>query len=177
MRYGKTRSSDATFDLNLAPILDIIVSIIPLLLLSMAFIQVKLIELPVPQVVADAMNRATKKSETTVTLKVSQSNGFLFEVTKDGSTKNYSIPSRGGNFDFPGLQAKAFEIKQSFPQVFNLELAPEESVPLNDLVKTMDAVRKDQQSRKLAFVDPANGEKVETDMLFPNVSFSNVVGD
>lgn len=177
MRYGKTRSSDATFDLNLAPILDIIVSIIPLLLLSMAFIQVKLIEVPVPQVVADAMNRANKKAETTVTLKVSQDRGFAFEVTKDGSTKRFNVPAKSGALDYAGLQAKAFEIKQSFPQVFNLDLAPDEDVPLNELVKVMDSVRKDPQARKLAFVDPENGQKMETDMMFPNVMFSNVIGE
>lgn len=177
MRYGRTRSTDATFDLNLAPILDIIVSIIPLLLLSMAFIQVKLIEVPVPQVVADAMNRADEKSQTTVTLRVSKTNGFAFEVTKDGSTKRFNVPSKAGVFDYEGLQAKAYEIKQNFPQVFRLDLAPDEDVPLNELVKVMDSVRKDPQARKLAFVDPENGQKVETEMLFPNVMFSNVVGD
>lgn len=177
MRYGRTRVTDATFDLNLAPVLDIIVSIIPLLLLSVAFIQVKLIDTPVPQVVADAMDRADKKSETTVTLKVANNRGFVFEVTKDGSTKRFSVPAKAGAFDYEALQAKAFEIKQTFPQVFRLDLAPDESVPLNDLVKVMDSVRKDPQARKLAFVDPENGQKVETDLLFPNVMFSNVVGD
>ncbi len=177
MRYGRTRSTDATFDLNLAPILDIIVSIIPLLLLSMAFIQVKLIEVPVPQVVADAMNRANEKSETTVTLRVSKAKGFAFEVTKSGSTQKFLVPMNQDGFDYSALQAKAFEIKQNFPQVFKLDLAPEENVPLNDLVKVMDSVRKDPQSRKLAFVDPENGEKVETDMMFPNVIFSNVIGE
>jgi hypothetical protein len=44
MRQAKTRSADATFDLNLAPILDIIVSIVPLLLMSIAFVQVKMID-------------------------------------------------------------------------------------------------------------------------------------
>ena len=176
-RKSMRRTSDSTFDLNLAPILDIIVSIVPLLLLSMAFIQVKLIEVPVPQIVAEAMQRADKKSETSVTLRVSEKKAFKFEVTKSGETKDFIVPSKEGQFDFLGLQAKAYEIKQNFPQVFKLDLAPEEEVPLNDLVKAMDAVRKDGQSRKVAFVDPENGEKVQTDMLFPNVIFSNVVGE
>lgn len=177
MRQGRTRSSDATFDLNLAPILDIIVSIIPLLLLSVAFIQVKLIDVPVPQVVAEAMDRADKKAEANVTLKVSNARGFVFEVTENGSTKKFSVPSKGGALDYQGLQERAYEVKRTFPQVFNLDLAPDEDVPLNDLVKVMDAVRKDAQARKLAFVDPSNGEKVETEFLFPNVMFSNVIGE
>jgi biopolymer transport protein ExbD len=171
------RTKESTFDLNLAPILDIIISVVPLLLLSMAFIQVKMIDVPVPQVVAEAMARADKKSETTVTLKVSHNHDFAFEVTKDGSTKKFNIPPKSGTFDFDGLQAKAYEVKQNFPQVFNLDIAPDEQVALNDLVKAMDSVRKDNMQRKLAFVDPESGKKMETDMLFPNVSFSNIVGD
>ena len=35
------RDTDGTFELNLAPFLDIIVSVVPMLLLSIAFIQIK----------------------------------------------------------------------------------------------------------------------------------------
>lgn len=177
MRYGRTRSGDATFDLNLAPILDIIVSIVPLLLMSVVFVQIKMIETPVPQVVADAMNRADDKSQTIATLKISKAKGFSFEVTKDGQTKTYAVPTKSGAFDFEALQSKSFEVKQAFPQVFRLDLAPDEDVALNDLVKVMDSVRKDPAARKLAFVDPANGQTVETDVMFPNVMFSNIVGE
>jgi hypothetical protein len=62
MRNVKSRATDATFDLNLAPILDIIVSIVPLLLLSIAFVQVKMIDTSVPQVVAEAAQRANDKT-------------------------------------------------------------------------------------------------------------------
>ena len=29
----------------------------------------------------------------------------------------------------------------------------------------------------LAFTDPANGQRVETELMFPNVLFANVIGD
>lgn len=177
MRYGRTRSTDATFELNLAPILDIIVSIVPLLLLSVAFIQVKLIETPVPQVVAEAMERANTKSEAKVVLKVSQKGGFTFQVSQSGAQQSFRVPPKEGGLDYDGLQARAYEVKQKYPQVFKLDLEPEESVSFDELVKVMDTVRKDAQSRKLAFVDPENGQKVETDMMFPNVIFANVIGE
>src|SRR3954464_1400564 len=108
-RYLK-RSSDATYDLNLAPILDIIVSIVPLLLLSIAFVQVKMIDTSVPQVVAEAAERANDKSETTVSLKVSKGKGFVFEVTKDGKTNPVTVGNKDGKWDLEALNAAAFGI-------------------------------------------------------------------
>lgn len=176
MRHAKTRTGDATFDLNLAPILDIIVSIVPLLLLSVAFVQVKMIDTSVPQVVAEAAQRANDKSETTVTLKVSKAKGFTFEVVKDGKGVPTSVVNKGKEWDMDALQAAAFTIKEKNPEIFRVDMAPESDVNLNELVTVMDKLRRTPDAKKVAFVDPANGLKVETELMFPNVLFANVVG-
>jgi len=173
----KTRATDATFDLNLAPILDIIVSIVPLLLLSIAFVQVKMIDTAVPQVVAEAAERANEKSETTVTLKVSKGKGFVFEVTKDGKTNPVTVINKNGQWDMDALHAAAFGIKEKNPEVFRVDMAPEQDVNLNELVVVMDKLRRTPDTKKVAFTDPANGQKVETELMFPNVLFANVIGD
>jgi biopolymer transport protein ExbD len=176
MRYAKTRSSDATFDLNLAPILDIIVSIVPLLLLSVAFVQVKMIDTSVPQVVAEAAQRANDKSETTVTLKVSKARGFVLEEVKDGKATPTAVPNKGGTWDMEGLHAAAFTLKSKHPEIFRLDMSPDSDVSLNELVGVMDKLRRTPDSKKVAFVDPASGQKIETELMFPNVLFSNVIG-
>jgi biopolymer transport protein ExbD len=177
MRYAKTRSGDSTFDLNLAPILDIIVSIVPLLLLSIAFVQVKMIDTSVPQVVAEAAQRANEKSETTVALKVSKAHGFVFEVSKDGKTDPVTVNNKGAEWDLDALNAAAFGIKQKHPEVFRVDLSPDKDVNLNELVHVMDHLRKSPNDQKVAFTDPASGQKVETELMFPNVLFANVIGD
>jgi biopolymer transport protein ExbD len=177
MRQAKTRSADATFDLNLAPILDIIVSIVPLLLMSIAFVQVKMIDTSVPQVVAEAAQRANDKTETTVTLKVSKNNGFTFEVSKDGKALPSSVPNKNNVWDLEALQVAAFSIKEKSPEVFRVDLAPDKDVSLDELVKVMDSLRRTPEARKVAFTDPANGQRVETELMFPNVLFANVVGN
>lgn len=176
MRFNKTRSADSTFDLNLAPILDIIVSIVPLLLLSVAFVQVKMIDTSVPQVVAEAAQRANDKSETTVTLKISKSSGFEFDVVKDGKSNPVRVPNKNSKWDMDALHATAFEIKEKNPEVFRVDLEPENDVNLDELVGLMDKLRRVPESRKIAFVDPANGSKVETEFMFPNILFANVIG-
>lgn len=177
MRYAKTRANDATFDLNLAPILDIIVSIVPLLLLSIAFVQVKMIDSSVPQVVAEAAARANDKSETTVSLKVSKARGFVFEEVKDGKANPTAVPNKSGVWDMEALHAVAFVLKEKHPEVFRIDMSPDSDVSLNELVTVMDKIRRTPDSKKVAFTDPSNGQKVETELMFPNVLFANVVGN
>lgn len=177
MRLKRSRSVDATFDLNLAPILDIIISVVPLLLLSIAFVQVKMIDAQVPQVVAEAMQRANEKSETTVALKISKQKGFVFEIAKAGKTTPMSVANKGSGWDLDGLMNAAFTIKQQNPEVFRVDMAPESDVNLDELVSVMDKLRRTPNTQKIAFVDPANGQKVETELMFPNILFANVVGN
>jgi biopolymer transport protein ExbD len=179
MRTMKTRLSDSTFELNLAPFLDIIVSVVPLLLLSVVFVEIKMIETPVPQVVQNAMDRDQKdpNPQVSLNLKVAKAN-FVFEITDHGDTKSLTVPGHNGSLDFDALKAKAIELKNRYPQVFKMGLAPESDVEFKELVKAMDAVRKvPNADRKVAFVDTATGQRVETDLMFPNVTFSNVVGE
>ena len=177
MRALKSRTSDSTFDLNLAPILDIIVSIVPLLLLSIAFIQVKMIDSSVPQVVAEASDRANDKKETSVALNISKTKGFTIEVTKEGKTNPTPVPNKNGSWDLDGLQAAAFAVKEQNPQVFRMDLNPDADVNLNELVAVMDKLRSNPGAKKVSFVDPANGQTVETDLMFPSVLFANVIGN
>lgn len=174
---GASRSTDATFDLNLAPILDIIVSIVPLLLLSIAFVQVKMIDTSVPQVVAEAAQRANEKSETSVKLRISKEKGFVLEVIRDGKTIPSNVGNKNGRWDFESLQAAAFAVKEKNPEVFRLDLIPDKDVNLNELVTVMDKLRRTPDAKKVAFVDPQNGQRIETELMFPNILFANVIGD
>jgi biopolymer transport protein ExbD len=174
---GGKRQTDATFDLNLAPILDIIVSIVPLLLLSIAFVQVKMIDTSVPQVVAEAIQRANDKAETTVGLKISKTKGFTFEVNKAGKTTPVTIGNKGKDWDLDMLTAAAFTIKQQNPEVFRIDFSPDSDVNLEDLVSVMDKLRRTPDTQKVAFVDPGTGSKMETELMFPHILFANVVGN
>lgn len=174
----ETQQSDNTFDINLAPVLDIIVSVVPMLLLSVAFLQVKMIETPVPQVVAEASERAQKEAPIEVSLEASKKSGFSFLVKDKGKTKTVKVALQSGNLNFDELYVAAAQIKREYPQVFELSLNPTGDMPLDDLVKAMDSVRRFKpQDGKVSFNDPATGQKVETDFLFPNVMFANVVGE
>ncbi|MBX7231259.1 MAG: biopolymer transporter ExbD [Bdellovibrionales bacterium] len=180
MRIAKTRLSDSTFEINLAPFLDIVVSVVPLLLLSVVFVEIKMIETPIPQVVQEAIEKDQKNPtpEVTLQLKVDKEKGFTFIITYPDKKESelINIPTSHGEFDFAELNRKSSGLKSKHPKIFKLGLLPEENVPLKIIIKVMDTVRRQTDGgRKIAFVEPDSGQKVETDLLFPNVTFSNVV--
>lgn len=179
MRSLKTRTEDATFELNLAPMLDIIVSIVPMLLLGVAFVQVTVIETPVPQIVEKAMAAANDptKDQTQILLSVSKQSGFRFTITEKGQTQEKVVALKGTELDLDGLYKETVALKKTYPNVFRVELNPEENVPLNEIVSVMDAVRTTKaKDPKVIFNDVDTGKPVETNLLFPDVVFGNVAG-
>lgn len=180
MRVYRTRSSDSTFDLNLAPVLDIIVSIVPMLLLSVAFVQIKMIEAPTPQMVLEQKNQTPPKPETSITLKISKASGFAFAVTDPaGKVTTTNIAMQAGQFDYDGLLKSAIRLKEAYPQISKVQLEPDTDIAFDDLVKTMDQIRLKPQApsaQKISISEAASAKPVENTYLFPDVTFSNIGG-
>lgn len=178
MRIRRTRHDDSTFALNLAPMLDVIVSITPMLLLSIAFIQVSVIESPLPQAVANAIEEQKKKPEVKIELEMIKEKGFKFIVNDNGKKREIQIAKKtDGGFDLDKLKNEAKQIKTNYPHVFHLDLKPDSKVALNEIVNVMDQLRKlTPLEGKFTFVDPKTGQKTETDLLFPDTVFANIMG-
>lgn len=177
MRIHRTRKTDATYDLNLAPFLDIIVSIIPMLLLSVVFIQVRIIESSIPQIVAQKIKeqQEDKKPKVFFSLKINKTS-FGLEVNDKGKKQEFPIAEKNGALDFEGLTQAAASLKQKYVDIFTVDLLPDPSVPYDDIVKTMDSIRRLPASLgKVTIKDESTGKTSETDLMFPNVNFANVV--
>lgn len=178
-RGFKTRVEDSTYELNLAPMLDIIVSIVPMLLLSVAFVRITVIETPVPQVVEKAIAAASEKNKDTVqvVLNVSKKTGFVYKVSANGENKELPIALKGTDFDLEALRVETMNLKKAHPDVFRLELNPESEVSLADIVAVMDTVRTTRKDEpKIVFQDVETGKPIETNLVFPDVVFGNVAG-
>lgn len=178
MRLNRSRATDGTFELNLAPFLDIIVSIIPMLLLSVAFVQIKMIEAPTPQVVSQDVPQPKLKPEPTITLRVSHKAGFEYEIVDGAKTNRLKIANLNNEFDYDGLAQKTLEIKKQYPDLFKLQLAPSGDVAFEDIVKIMDSVRQKQKktTEAVSFTDAQSGKTVQTDYLFPDIVFASIGG-
>jgi biopolymer transport protein ExbD len=173
----RTRVEDSTFELNLAPMLDIIVSIVPMLLLSVVFVHITTVDTPIPQAVEKAMVKAEKNNETQITLDVSKDTGFKFTIVSNGNTKLMNVGLSGKDLDLIALHKQVLSLKQQYPDVFRLELHPEEAVVLKEIVAVMDQLRtRVKDDPKVFFKDADSGKLVETDLIFPDVVFGNVAG-
>jgi biopolymer transport protein ExbD len=176
MRYLRLRdtSEDATYDLNIVPMMDMFVSIIPFLLLSAVFMTITLIDVPLPAPVAQALqqDRDGLNKEVTIRVNMDQKTGISIEVRDmSGKSTHMSVPKSGQDYDFKALHKKFVEIKQRHPKTFKIELNPHESVEYKSIVQVMDAARNMEKEDPKILI-----ENAETPLLFPDVILSNLMG-
>jgi biopolymer transport protein ExbD len=177
MRTRRSRSSDTAFDINLAPFLDVIVAVVSLLLLSATFLEIKMIDTTIPQVVESAIERLDKNNETELALRVSREEGFVFQVAKSGQKREVRVPLKEGQLDYAALHAAAMDLKTEHPTAFALSLNPSKEISMDEIVKVLDQTRKFSKLRTVQVTDPQTGQVVTTDLMFPNVAFANALGE
>lgn len=176
-RLKKIRSTTPQeFELDLAPLLAVMVKLVPVLLLSSAFVQVMTVETDLPQAVKEAIQKEEKKENPTVVhLKASAKDGLTVVVNKNGAEKTQQIPLKEGRFDFEQLHLTLRQVKSENPEVFRIELSPEESVTYQDIVKMTDEARRSRDKKILFPVqDTKENKVVTTDFMFPDVVFTNI---
>ena len=170
---------DPSFELDLAPMLALMVTLIPMLLLSTVFVQVVAIETPLPQVVQDVLQQDRKQKERVVlvNLDMKAGSGFSLYVTVDGKIQErHKLPKNANDWDFEALHKKLITVKSNHPKLFQLNFKPGNAVAYNDIVKVLDAARKvNNGEKKFTVKDEKSGKTAETDLMFPDVVFANVV--
>ncbi|KYG64978.1 TolR-like protein [Bdellovibrio bacteriovorus] len=179
MRRAKKLHIDhnSEFELDLAPLLAVMVKLVPVLLVSSAFVQMMVIESQLPQVVNEAIQKQDQQpNPTLVALEVDAKDGIRVVVTTKGQEKVETIPMKDGSFDFKGLHAKLVEVKKANPEVFKLELSPDGQVPYEQIVKIMDEARQAHDNTiKFPVFDTKQGKNVETNYMFPEIIFANMM--
>ena len=170
---------DSTFELDLAPMLALMVSIIPLLLLNANFAKMTVVESPVPQVVMNPTHAVTsvgKPPEVNIYLYASKDEGLRFVLKKEKSEETVRIPSHDGKLDLVKLHEQALRLKQRYPDVFRLEFNPSSDVIFDQVIAVMDQIRnRAKADPRIEVKDPESGKMTPTDLLFPDVVLANVV--
>lgn len=177
-RSVRSRVDDITYDLNLAPMLDIMVALVPFLLLSVVFVRLVIIDAPVPQPVEAAIqkDKKNKKPKLSVKMYIYQ-NSVNLKITERGRGRTVKINNSKEGYDTKKLHGILIGLKVKYPEVFSIEVFPNESVAYNDIISVMDAARRRlNNDPKIFIVDKKTQKKVETNLMFPNITFGNVVG-
>lgn len=167
---------NSEFELDLAPLLAVMVKLVPVLLVSSAFIQVMVIESELPQVVNEAIQRQEdQKTPTNVALEVDEQ-AIRIVITDKGQEKVETIAMKDGTYDLQALHSKLVDIKKAHPEVFKIELNPDGKVPYDTLVKIMDEARQARDAKvKFPVFDTKQGKNVETNYMFPEIVFANTM--
>lgn len=176
-RFKPQIDHNSEFELDLAPLLAVMVKLVPVLLLSSAFVQMMIIETELPQVVQQALAKEEKKERPTiVTLDIDRESGVRVTTNKNGKETVRSIAMvNKTDFNFSGVKEVLVKVKQENPEVFKIEFNPAANVPYKEIVKMMDEVRKsNDKNLQFPVTDEKTGKTVQTDFMFPEVVFSNV---
>lgn len=165
-------------ELDLAPLLAVMVKLVPVLLISSAFVQMMVIETELPQAVQEAIAQNNQNPETTLTVEASMSAGFVIRVGDAKGEREVKVPAaKDGALDFPALHAELVRIKSEHPGVFRLGLAPAGDVSYGDLVRVMDEARRARDPKVTFPLQNPTGDEKTSPYMFPDVVFVNTLGE
>lgn len=176
-RIRPSLKTSTEFELDLAPLLAVVVKLVPVLLISSAFVQMMVIESDVPQAVKEVIEK-NKDDEKLPKIKlyVSLDKGSTLVVENVATPVEVSVPMISGAQDLKTLQVKFQEIKTKFPEVYRLQVYPEKNIPYQDIVRIMDEARK-SRNKELSWPvrDKVSGQDVRSSFMFPDVVFGNIL--
>lgn len=151
--------------LNLIPIMNLFVALIPFLLISAAFFNVSVINASVPALQKDRSDLASTEDSVTLMVQVlptgyriSASSKTLDRASLDALRTE--IPRQGEKPDLERFARHLAACKELYPKTDTMILVADPSILYQELIETMDAAR----SRKTS----EEGKEVVLE-LFPNV--------
>lgn len=176
-RYKPTINHNSEFELDLAPLLAVMVKLVPVLLVSSAFVQMMIIETELPQVVQQALAKQDLNPKVTISMEIDKKQGVNIIVNEAGQEKIKQISMLPKNeFDFEKIHLAVQEIKKLHPEIFKIEINPSADVSYKDIVKIMDEVRKTKSNDiRFPVKDEKTGSMTNTDYMFPEVIFANTL--
>ncbi len=167
-RWQEARAERAR-ELDLIPIMNLMVTLIPFLMLGAAFYHLGVIPTSLPAKVDQLPE--DKKPEVTVTLNLlidkerlalSASSAQLGQEELDGLRAE--LPSKEGRYDVAGLQERLVAIKGRYPKSDTVVVLPEDDVRYQSLVEILDSTRERKAGER-------GGEEMR-EPLFPVTVFS-----
>lgn len=169
---------EASFEIDLAPFLSIVVALIPILLLTAVFMKVGLVDTQLPQIINEAVAQERKEENAPTLVKVEalEKQGLVVEVTHNGRASKREIPISNNDFNYDEFHRELVKVKEEHPMIFRLELRPSSDLSYEKIIKLMDYARKTRTGDPKLFVtDPKTNQKLESNIMFADIFFGNVL--
>ena len=170
----------ASYYLQLTSMVDMLTILLIYLLQSYSSDAIHMLETDLPAAVqAHIEQNENQKQSVTVSLKIRDDHSMTVSIKDPASAQavERTIASQDNQFDVNNLNIFLVGIKNQYPHIFSLELITEENVTYDSMIRVMDYVRKPMKDQNMKFnvKNPKTGETEQTDLMFPDVIFGNVL--
>ena len=159
-------------DLDLIPLMNLFVTMIPLLLLTAAFYHIGMVSVSVPTQSDDVSDVPTDRATVTMNVQITPA-GYTLTASSgtlsEAELKNLDavIPKSGGKYDTGKLNSYLEKVKRRYEQSDTIMVIPGKKVKYQDMIDAMDAAR-------YMKVATTSGKKRKMP-LFPVVVVSSIV--
>lgn len=140
----RTRTQEAPTDLNLVPIMNLVVCLIPMVLLGVSVTKVGVVEVEAP---AFCCNAPTPSPSLGLVVAVAD-DGFRLKAA-GGDLAVTHVPKRDAKYDHDALRAALVAVKRQHPHESSATLTAEPRTALRDIVATMDTMRDEEVAGEL----------------------------
>ncbi|MBN2718847.1 MAG: biopolymer transporter ExbD [Deltaproteobacteria bacterium] len=169
--FSRFQSAREVADVNLIPVMNLFVTLIPFLLLAAAFYHVSVIPTSLPSQTDGVSDTASDDVSVTVNLLVEK---HRIRLTASSATLNedalseltLEIKKKGRGFDLEMLTSALVEIKKRYKSSDTVIVLPSDDIPYRDIVQILDT------SRERRF---KVNKTEKTEPLFPVVVLSRKV--
>jgi biopolymer transport protein ExbD len=134
---GRERQTEPE-DLNITPVMNIFLILVPFLLLTAVFVKIAVLEFSLPSLDQKSGKTKLEQTKTVVTILAISEKGFELK------TQGMKIPfifKKQDNFDFQTLVAKLKEVKNRHINSEDIIVVPQASIKYDTIIKVMDRCR------------------------------------
>ena len=152
------RQEDKVPPLNVTPVMNLIIILIPALLMSAEFVQLAVINVSAPQIGSGPPPEDKEDEEEKPKLNLSltiTAQGFTVAgsgavlPSEGGDAGGPTVPKKGEEFDYEALTKKLVAIKDKFPDETQVTVQGEDAIEYKVLIKVMDASRQSADGKQL----------------------------
>ncbi len=152
-RHG---GDEAAEELNLTPIMSILVILIPVLLFAFTFYEVKIQAVNAPRLGSGSAKKPDENEKKPLNLTVLiTSKGFTIKQQAEHTTeeepkiykRTFQVPNKDGvmteveEYDYPALYSKLAAKKTQYPDEKTINIGAEMNIPWHIIARTIDATR------------------------------------
>ncbi len=146
-RITKRRELPGAYEINVTPVLNLFICLIPFLLISAVFVQLSIIETDAP-----ATSTATSTKAVSLAMVIISNQGMTvagFGPIMKANKGTVRLPKKGKSYDYNGLTKLLEKLKQSDPKAEDLLIMAAPDIRYETIIAVMDAARQNPDGKAL----------------------------